>query len=61
MQDHEDLTQRLLGDISPDPLDLTGAAEPRRYEFLEKLKEPVSWGWLLAILTALFTLLLIVR
>lgn len=59
MQDHEDLTQRLLGDISPDPLDLLGGPAPRRYELLEKLREPVSWGWLLVILAALLVLVLL--
>ena len=60
MQDHEDLTQRLLGDISPDPLDLTSAPASRRFELLEKLKEPVSLGWLLVILAAFLGLVLII-
>ena len=60
MQDHEDLTQRILGDISPDPLDLLAPA-PRRQEWLEKLREPVSWGWLLVILGALLLLIILLR
>ena len=50
MQDREDLTQRLLGDIGPDPLDLLAPQTPRQQEWLERMREPVTWGWFLAFL-----------
>lgn len=61
MRDHDDLTQRLLGDISSDSLDLMTPLTRRRQEWFDRLSEPVTWGWLLAILAALLGLLLIVR
>jgi len=59
MRDHEDLTQRLLGDISPDPLDLLAPPVPRQKEWLERLREPVTWGWFLGVLTVFLALVLI--
>jgi hypothetical protein len=61
MRDHDDLTQRLLGDISSDSLDLMAPLTRRRQEWVDRLTEPVTWGWLLPILGALLLLLLFVR